>query len=90
MSIDRSLRVQGTSLAQRSVLTRMERIEKLERARKWKEGDSILGLPKVRTVFKQKGKKKEKKAAAAPGAAGAAGAAAAPAAAAAKKPAGKK
>ncbi len=85
MSIDRSLRVQGASLKSRSVLSRMERLEKLERARKWKDGDSVLGLPKVRTVFKQKSKKKEKKEAA-PAAAGAA----APAAGGDKKPAGKK
>ncbi|MCG3133488.1 MAG: hypothetical protein HMLKMBBP_00662 [Planctomycetes bacterium] len=86
MSIDSSLRVKSASLRSRSVLTRMERLEKLERARKWKDGDSVLGLPKVRTSWKQKAKKKEKKeAAATPGAAPAAGAAAP--AAGAKKPA---
>src|SRR5687767_14788940 len=47
MSIDRSLRVQSASLKGRSVLTRMERIAKLEHARKWKEGDAVMGLPKV-------------------------------------------
>ena len=84
MSIDNSLRVKGGQLRNRSVLTRLERLEKLAKVRKWKDGDSILGLPKVRTVFKQKGKKKaEQKAAVAPGAAGAA----APAAEAEKKPA---
>jgi small basic protein (TIGR04137 family) len=94
MSIDRSLRVQSASLKTRSVLTRMERLAKLEHARKWKEGDAVLGLPKVRTKWKQKTKKKEKKeatpAAAAAGATpGAAPAAATPAAPAAK-PAAKK
>jgi len=79
MSIDRSLRVQSGALRTRSVLSRLERIEKLAHARRWTEGDAVLGLPKVRTVFKQKGKKKETKKDAA-AAAAAAPAAAAPAA----------
>lgn len=85
MSIDPSLRVKSGLLQTRNVLSRDERLEKLAKARKWSPGDAVLGLPKVRTVFKQKGKKKEKKEdkAAAPGAA------AAPAAAAGAKPAAK-
>lgn len=96
MSIDPSLRVKSGLLRTRNVLTRDERIERLAKARKWNEGDPVLGLPKVRTVWKQKGKKKEKKAedkAAAAGAAAPAAGAAAPAAGAkpaAAKPAGKK
>ena len=90
MSIDPSLKVKSGQLTARNVLTRAERIERLKKARKWADGDSVMGLPKVRTVFKQKGKKKAEKkeaAAAAPGAEGAAPAAGgAPAAAA--KPAG--
>ena len=92
MSIDPSLKVKSGQLSARNVLTRSERIERLKKARKWTEGDRVLGLPKVRCVFKQKGKKKAEKkadAAATPAsgatpAAGAAPAAAAPAAA--KKP----
>ena len=61
MSIDPSLKVKSGQLSQRSVLTRAERLEKLKKARKWNEGDAVLGLPKVRTVFKQKGKKKAEK-----------------------------
>jgi small basic protein (TIGR04137 family) len=84
MSIDASLKVKAGALGHRSVLTRAERIEKLKKARKWAEGDRVLGLPKVRTVFKQKGKKKAEKkpaeGAAATPAEGAAAAAAAPAA----------
>jgi small basic protein (TIGR04137 family) len=85
VSIDPSLKVKSGQLSQRSVLTRAERLEKLKKARKWNDGDAVLGLPKVRTVFKQKGKKKAEKpkAEAVPGAApaeGAAPAAAAPAA----------
>ena len=96
MSIDPSLKVRSGQLSQRSVLTRAERLEKLKKARKWNEGDAVLGLPKVRTVFKQKGKKKAEKpkAEAVPGAAPAEGAAPAAAAAApaadAKKEKGKK
>ena len=85
MSIDPSLKVKSGQLRARNVLTRAERIERLKKARKWADGDRVLGLPKVRTVFKQKGKKKAEKkadAAAAPAAAGATPAAgAAPAAA---------
>lgn len=86
MSIDPSLKVKSGQLRARNVLTRGERIERLKKVRKWAEGDRVLGLPKVRTVFKQKGKKKAEKpkpadaaAAAAAPAAGAAPAAAAPA-----------
>ncbi len=60
MSIDRSLKVNSGLLGKRSVLTRAERIEKLRHDRRWLEGDSVLGLPKVRTVFKSKAKKKKK------------------------------
>jgi small basic protein (TIGR04137 family) len=95
VSIDPSLKVKSGQLSQRSVLTRAERLEKLKKARKWNDGDAVLGLPKVRTVFKQKGKKKAEKpkAEAVPGAApaeGAAPAAAAAPAADAKKEKGKK
>jgi len=93
VSIDPSLRVKSGLLKTRNVLTRDERIQRLAKARKWNEGDAVLGLPKVRTQWKQKGKKKEKKAedkAAAPGAAGAATPAAGAPAAGAKPAAGSK
>ncbi len=61
MSIDRSLKVKGSLLRTRSVLTRAERIEKLRKSQRWSEGDAVLGLPKVRTKWKQKTKKKKKK-----------------------------
>jgi small basic protein (TIGR04137 family) len=83
VSIDPSLKVTSGALSQRSVLSRAERIERLRKARKWNDGDAVLGLPKVRTVFKQKGKKKAAKPKAEAGAAAAEGAAPAPAAAAA-------
>jgi hypothetical protein len=42
------------------VLTRVERLENLKEADRWQEGDSPLGLPKVR-VRKLQLKKKKKK-----------------------------
>jgi small basic protein (TIGR04137 family) len=95
MTIDKSLKVKRGATRNRSVLTRVERIARLTEADAWKEGDSPLGLPKVRVrklTMKKKKKKKEEEgaegaAAAAPaaGAKAAGGAKAAPA-----KPAGGK
>jgi small basic protein (TIGR04137 family) len=70
----------------RSVLTRDERIKRLQDAERWKDGDSPYGLPKVR-VYKLAMKKKKKKAKEEEE--GAEGAAAAAPAAAAKTPAAK-
>jgi small basic protein (TIGR04137 family) len=90
MTIDKSLKVRRGATRNRSVLTRVERIARLQEADRWKDGDSPLGLPKVRvrklTMKKKKKKKEEEGDAAAGGAAPAA--AAKPAAGA--KPAGKK
>ena len=62
MTIDKSLRVASGMTRARSVLSRAERLLKLKDADRWQEGDSPLGLPKVR-VYKlsMKKKKKEKK-----------------------------
>ena len=76
MTMDKSLRIRRGLIRSRSVLSRAERLARLKEADRWKEGDSPLGLPKVR-VFKLAMKKKKKKkeeegaegAAAAPGAA---------------------
>ena len=89
MTIDKSLRVKRGATRNRSVLTRVERIARLTEVDAWKEGDSPLGLPKVRVrklTMKKKKKKKEEEGAEV-AAAGAAGAAAPPAGA--KAPAGK-
>jgi len=63
MTIDKSLRIRRGLTSNRSVLTRAERLEKLAAADRWQEGDSPLGLPKVRvrklTVKKKKKKKEE-------------------------------
>lgn len=99
MTIDKSLRVRRGATRNRSVLTRVERLARLKEADRWKEGDSPLGLPKVRVrklTMKKKKKKKEEEGAEGAAGATAAGAAtpaaAAPAAkgAAAKSPGGKK
>ena len=85
MTIDKSLRVKAGAIKNRNVLTRAERIAKLIETERWKEGDRVLGLPKVR-VMKLALKKKKKAAKAEEGAEGAeaavpaAGGAAAPAA----------
>jgi small basic protein (TIGR04137 family) len=62
MTIDKSLRVRRGATRNRSVLTRVERIARLQEADRWKDGDSPLGLPKVRVrklTMKKKKKKKE-------------------------------
>jgi len=59
MTIDRSLKVSRGLIKNRSVLTRAERIAKLAESERWKEGDPVLGLPKVR-VMKMALKKKKK------------------------------
>jgi small basic protein (TIGR04137 family) len=60
MTMDKSLRIRRGLARSRSVLTRAERLTQLKEAERWKEGDSVLGLPKVR-VFKLAMKKKKKK-----------------------------
>jgi small basic protein (TIGR04137 family) len=96
MTIDKSLRVKRGASRNRSVLTRVERLQRLKEADRWQTGDSPLGLPKVRVrkmTMKKKKKKKEGEEGAADGAAAtpAAGGktAAKPAAKTAAKPAGK-
>jgi small basic protein (TIGR04137 family) len=83
MTMDKSLRVRKGATSARGVLSRAERITRLQEQDHWPAGRSPLGLPKVRV---QKVAMKKKKAKAAEGAeAGAAAGAAKPAAAAAKK-----
>jgi small basic protein (TIGR04137 family) len=90
VTIDKSLKVKAGAIKNRNVLTRAERIAKLKEAERWKEGDAVLGLPKVRV--QKLAMKKKKKAKAEEGAEGATPAAggAKPAAGGAAKPAGKK
>ena len=76
MTIDKTLKVRRGATGNRSVLSRAERVERLKETEKWKEGQSPLGLPKVRvrklTMKKKKKEKKEGDDAAAPAAGGAA------------------
>ncbi len=63
MTIDKSLKVRAGMIRSRNVLTRAERLEQLKEADRWKEGDSIIGMPKVRVQkVSLKKKKKVKKA----------------------------
>jgi small basic protein (TIGR04137 family) len=50
MSIDKSLKRKSGGSSDRSVLTRAERIKKLQESEKWTEGRSPYGLPKVRVI----------------------------------------
>jgi small basic protein (TIGR04137 family) len=59
MTIDKTLKVRTGTIRNRNVLTRAERITRLEAADRWKEGDPVYGLPKVR-VQKVSLKKKKK------------------------------
>jgi len=61
MSIHSSLRGVDTLVGSRSVLSRVERIQKLvEKGEFDEEKDSVYGLPKVRTKFKTVSGKKAK------------------------------
>ena len=59
MTIDKSLKVSRGMIANRNVLTRVERLQKLKETDRWNEGDSVFGLQKVR-VQKLSLKKKKK------------------------------
>ena len=60
MSIHRSLKSSGKLIRARNVWTRLERLQALMKEDRWREGDPITGLPKVRTRFKTKSKKQLK------------------------------
>ncbi|MHC5062667.1 MAG: small basic protein [Planctomycetota bacterium] len=64
MSIHSSLKISGGLVGSRNVWTRMERLQVLKQEGRWQDGDSVLGLPKVRTQFKSKSKKQLKASAA--------------------------
>lgn len=80
MSIHKSLAVASSLTRQRNVFSRFERLTALEKDGKWSPGQSVYGLPKVKTRVKLRKVKKEKKVDDAAAATPAAGAAAAPAA----------
>ena len=61
MSIHSSLKGVDTLRGERSVFSRIERIAALKKDGRFEEGQSVYGLPKVRTKFKVAGKKKKEK-----------------------------
>lgn len=60
MTMDKSLQIRAGLVRSRSVLSRGERIARLQSSDRWQEGQSPLGLPKVR-VYKISMKKKKKR-----------------------------
>jgi len=61
MSIHPSLNISEKDKKQRSVLKRTERLRNMLEKNKWKEGDSVYGLPKIKAVkLKIKKEKTEK------------------------------
>ncbi len=50
MSIHPSLVLSEKDKMSRSVLKRTERIRQMHEKGKWKEGDSVYGLPKIKTL----------------------------------------
>ncbi|HEX7377732.1 MAG TPA: small basic protein [Pirellulales bacterium] len=60
MTMDKSLQIRAGLARSRSVLSRGERIARLQSSDRWQEGQSPLGLPKVR-VYKISMKKKKKR-----------------------------
>lgn len=61
MTIDKSLKRRGRLVRSRNVLKRSERIDRLKQEDRWTDGQSPLGLPKVRVLKTVVGKKKKKK-----------------------------
>lgn len=62
MTIDKSLKIKAGAAKMRNVMTRAERLQKLMDTDRWKEGDPVYGMPKVRVPkISLKKKKKAKK-----------------------------
>jgi len=61
MTMDKSLKRRSALVRSRNVLTRAERITKLQEGDRWSEGQSPIGLPKVRVIKLAMKKKKKKK-----------------------------
>jgi small basic protein (TIGR04137 family) len=66
MGIHKSLVTRGKLARHRNVLTRYEKITRLEEEEKWKDGNSVFGIQKVRNILHRA--KKVKKEAVAEGA----------------------
>ncbi len=52
MSIHRSLKTSGSLARARNVWTRSERLAALKKKGEYKDGETVYGLRKVRTIFK--------------------------------------
>lgn len=76
MSQHPSLRFDSVGAKHRNVLKRFERVKKLQDQNKWGERETVLGLPKIKSMKVKVKKTKEAPAEGAAGAAPAAGAAA--------------
>lgn len=63
MSIHPSLNISEQDKKQRSVLKRSERIKMMIEKGRWKEGDKVYGLPKLKTIKIKIKKEKVEKAA---------------------------
>ncbi len=62
MSLHKSLKLSSALQRRRNVLTRAERIERLQTEEKWAPGDdSAFGLPKVKILMRAAPKKRSKK-----------------------------
>jgi small basic protein (TIGR04137 family) len=62
MTLDKSLKVRAGAIKSRNVLTRAERIKRLQDLNKWTDEQSVVGMPKVRVPkISLKKKKKVKK-----------------------------
>ena len=61
MTIDKTLKRKGRLARSRNVLSRAERISQLQLEDRWIDGQSAIGLPKVRVIKTVIGKKKKKK-----------------------------
>jgi len=48
MSQHRSFKTGGRIKSKRNVLKRFERVDKLKKDGKWKDGDRVVGLPKTK------------------------------------------
>jgi small basic protein (TIGR04137 family) len=59
MSLHKSLKTSDELARRRNVLTRAERLAAMKERGIWKEDGSVLGLPKLRTLYKMKKRKKK-------------------------------
>lgn len=67
MSIHPSLTISEKDKLVRSVLKRSERIRQMQEKSKWKQGDPVYGLPKLKSLRIKIKKEKAEKAETAPG-----------------------